>query len=358
MELVNLITLMHRRITLSDYLKLGTSIVIILNQDEIVEYINPVGKQLLGFTYPEIVGKNWFYKFVAKDFIKIERLRFKLLLNGDEEGKEAQECYIKTKAGNERLIRWKCMDKKDKRNNSIAVIYFGEDISEKRILQERLTSLEQEKQKLFITAILEAQEKERFYIANELHDNVGQILTTCKLLLEGVLKEDKKSICLKSTYEHLQNAINEIRSLSHQLNPGQLHEIGLVNAIKELIAKVNTSGKLLCELKHSNKKQLLKLNKDVALSLFRITQEQINNIIKHAKATTVEIRLFASSHSVELEISDNGVGFSLNNIPRGLGLRNIYNRTELFGGKAVLNTGKGEGCTLIVYIPISEKTPV
>jgi signal transduction histidine kinase len=228
----------------------------------------------------------------------------------------------------------------------------GEDITEKKVLQEKLASQEKEKRRQTIAAVLDAQEKERLHIASELHDNVGQILTTCKILLEGEISKGDAPATLNHTYNHLQKAINELRTISHQLNPAQLHEIGLVNAIRDLAKSVNLASSANVILRAVDTRCFDSLDESISLSIFRIVQEQLNNILKHADASKVTITITRSSDAVELEITDNGKGFRLSTVSRGLGLKNIYNRADLFNGKVTIHTAPGEGCTVSVYIPL------
>jgi signal transduction histidine kinase len=181
---------------------------------------------------------------------------------------------------------------------------------------------------------------------------VGQILTTCKILLEGEINKGDAPLSLNHTYKHLQQAIDELRSLSHKLNPAQLHEIGLENALKELVKTVNHAASTHVSLQTDGSPSLDDINVDVSLSLFRIVQEQLNNILKHADATEVNITLTYSAHAVELEIVDNGKGFKLSSVTKGLGLKNMYNRAELYNGRVTIHTSPGEGCTVSVYMSL------
>lgn len=338
-------------LTIEEVLNIAASIVVVLDMKGIVRVINARGCDILGYSKEEIIGKNWFRHFIPVE-LRLEKFKHyrKFIENGCPD--EFRESYVLTKKRDTKLISWSNASMKDADGNIIAMLRSGEDITEKKVLQDRLATQEREKRKQTIAAVLEAQEKERMHIASELHDNVGQILTTCKLLLEGELSRDSHSVSLNHTYTHLQNAINELRSISHQLNPAQLHEIGLVNALKELVKNVNAASSTKIILSAEEIKCLEEQDPSITLSLFRIVQEQLNNILKHAKASVVHINLHSSGKAVELEIIDNGKGFKLAGVNKGLGLKNIYNRAELYNGRVTIDTAPGQGCTVSVYIPI------
>ena len=342
---------MYPEITIQEVLDVAASIVVVLDGKGMVRQINKRGCEILGYCREEIEGKHWFRHFVPKDeaLAKFRRFR-KFMIDGCPN--EFKETFILTKNRNTRLISWSNASVKDKEGNIIAMLRSGEDITEKRVLQEKLATQEKEKRKQTLAAVLEAQEKERMHIASELHDNVGQILTTCKILLEGEISKGDATSTLNYTYNHLQKAINELRSISHQLNPAQLHEIGLVNALKELVKTVdNVSAAKIC-LNIHQACGIENIDETISLSLFRIVQEQLNNILKHASASEVSIVLTCGPKAVELEITDNGKGFKLTSVNKGLGLKNMYNRAELFNGKVTIHTAPSEGCTVSVYIPL------
>lgn len=342
---------MYPEITIQELLDVAASIVVVLDRKGIVQLINRQGCEILKYNKDEIEGKHWFRHFVPKDEALDKFRKFRKFI-GDGCPNEFNETFILTKKNDTKLISWSNASIKDKEGNIIAMLRSGEDITEKKVLQEKLATQEKEKRKQTIAAVLEAQEKERLHIASELHDNVGQILTTCKILLEGEINKSDAPATLNHTYNHLQKAINELRSISHQLNPAQLNEIGLSSAIKDLAKSVNMASSVNVVLNVEDTRCLDKLEDVVALSLFRIVQEQVNNILKHANATEVTITITISPKAVELEITDNGKGFRMTSVNKGLGLKNMYNRAELFNGRVTIHTAPGEGCTVSVYIPL------
>jgi signal transduction histidine kinase len=135
------------------------------------------------------------------------------------------------------------------------------------------------------------------------------------------------------------------------LTPPSLGELGLVESVQDLCDSIKTTQVFAIRFYHKDFDEI-GLSENLKLMLFRIIQEQINNIIKYAEATTILIRLITDTDQLTLVVSDNGKGFDLLKTKRGLGLNNIMNRPELFNGKAEIRTAPGQGCTVIVTIPI------
>jgi PAS domain S-box-containing protein len=334
-----------------DYLDIAGVIIVVINKDQTVELINKMGCELLGYRKNEIEGKNWFDNFIPENERAGLKKEFCQFLKGESRASAVRENNILTKSNDTRMIRWRNAILRNEAGEVAATLSSGEDVTEKKILLATLAKQERNKRKQVIQSAIEAQENERKDIALELHDNVGQILTTSKLWMEQELLENKKPYILKS-YDLLQKAINEIRNLSHRIDPVHLNELGLEHSIKELVSHIHSSRGLAVTLTIKGKELLQKTDPSICLSLFRITQEQLNNVIKHADASNVLINIEASPGSIDLEIKDNGRGFNLKRAMKGSGIRNMYTRTEFHMGKTHINTAPGEGCTLSVYIPI------
>lgn len=337
-----------------DYLDIAGVMIVVIKPDQTVELINKKGCEVLGYAKEEIEGKNWFDLFVPQEEREEIRINFMHMLQSDLQPSEFYENPIVTRENEVRFIQWHNAYLKNEFGEVVAILSSGEDITYRKILQSRLSALEAEKRKQILAAVLEAQENERHEIAYELHDNVNQILTTCKILLENEITGKPASTFVTNSYRYLQNAIDEIRNLSHRLNPAQLEEIGLENSVKELIRRLNTTGKFEILLKVNDSKLLRKIDYHISLSLFRIIQEQLNNIIKYAKASVVTIEIDLSNNSIDVQVCDNGVGFNIKEVKKGLGLKNIRNRAEFHRGHSYISSMPGEGCILSVCIPLNE----
>jgi signal transduction histidine kinase len=150
----------------------------------------------------------------------------------------------------------------------------------------------------------------------------------------------------------LLDIVDEIRQLSQSLVPPSLSDIGLIESIEDLCEPLKTSHGYVIEFYHQPFDES-RLPDNMRLMLFRIIQEQINNIVRHAETRNVFIGLQALEKIVLLTISDNGKGFSMNSIKRGLGFDNIATRVDLFGGKLKIEASPGKGCSISVSIPLS-----
>lgn len=220
------------------------------------------------------------------------------------------------------------------------------------ITQMVRTREEEENKKMeFIKAIMEAQEKERKEISFELHDNVNQILTTCKLFLEIARNNPADARFIDACYANIQNVIQEIRSISHNLTPYTLKDLGLLAAIHDLAGKINQSGKLSIRIQNTGTLEEERISPDIKLALFRIVQEKISNVLKHAQATEMTISFTTPEGRICLDLVDNGRGFDEKVVKKGLGLNNIHNRVEYYKGTMQLKTAPGEGCQLRVELP-------
>jgi two-component system sensor histidine kinase UhpB len=156
---------------------------------------------------------------------------------------------------------------------------------------------------------------------------------------------------LHRSHANIENAISEIRKLSHELIPPSLGDIGLKNALRELINNLNSSEKMKINLK-TERVNKVHLTENKKLMAYRIVQEQLNNILKHAQATNVEVELNVIENFLYITISDNGIGFDPATKTNGIGLRNIASRVDVYKGSIKIKSAPGQGCKLNVIIPL------
>ncbi|MDP4291761.1 MAG: sensor histidine kinase, partial [Bacteroidota bacterium] len=200
-----------------------------------------------------------------------------------------------------------------------------------------------------IIGLIEGEERERKRIASDLHDGLGQILTAAKYCLEGLSEvipgkyEDDFKICR----ELLVSAITETRNISYGLMPSSLVNFGLIIALDDLCKHtlLINGHPIRFECKE---KEDLKFDAFKEMMIFRIVQEGINNILKHAGATQAAITLKKENDLVLLLVSDNGLGFEMNNLNQSLGLRSIRNRSKLLGGNCSIKSEIGKGTQIRV----------
>jgi two-component system sensor histidine kinase UhpB len=167
-------------------------------------------------------------------------------------------------------------------------------------------------------------------------------------------KEHTEALIARSS-DSLQVAITEIRKISHDLNPSTIDDIGIVEAINELIEKMHLTGKIVMQFNHEGFGKSLPLISEDKIAIYRIVQEQLNNIIKHADATQVHIDLKMDFPFVSLKIKDDGRGFNTLKAKRGLGLKNIYHRVEYYRGNMDLVSEENQGCLLDITLNLSRE---
>ncbi|MGB8190690.1 MAG: PAS domain-containing protein, partial [Chitinophagaceae bacterium] len=241
----------------------------------------------------------------------------------------------------------------DNDGNPRRMIGSMQDITSRKDLEQKLIEQEVGRQKMLTQATIDGQEKERKEIGKELHDNINQILSTTKLYLDLAQNtaEGSTSDLISTSSRNIMEAINEIRKLSRSLVPPTLGDLGLIESINDLCEAFTSMQTFNIEFVHRNVREKY-LADNQKLMLFRIIQEQTNNVVKHAKAGSVKIELKASKGLLNLEITDDGKGFDLTKTKKGVGLNNIINRAELFNGKVDIVAAPGKGCTVRVTIPV------
>jgi signal transduction histidine kinase len=180
---------------------------------------------------------------------------------------------------------------------------------------------------------------------------VGQVLTTVKLhnemLLQGI--GDPVTI-LPRAINYLQNCINEIRSLSRRLSAPTLGKISLEESVDDLIESINVTSKVKVTRQISGLESR-PLQKDLHLGIYRILQEQLNNVLKHADASEVVVQLERNHDTIRLCITDNGKGFVVQKSKNGIGLMNMQTRAENLSGTFIVASKPGQGCRVEVVVP-------
>ena len=244
---------------------------------------------------------------------------------------------------------------RDDRGNLIRIIGAMRDMSEQRRLERKIVEEEKQRKSEIIQAIIEAQEKERREISSELHDNINQVLATCKLFLEMAEKNPAASASyIAKCNDNIQRVINEIRNISGNLAPYALKDLGLVAAVRDIVERINESGRLVIEFIAPKGLDEETISPDIKMAVFRIIQELLSNIIKHAEASLGKIEMGFDRGTLSLRLSDNGKGFDKEKIKKGSGLHNINNRIEYFNGSSEIESSPGKGCLLFIEIPCGE----
>ena len=227
-----------------------------------------------------------------------------------------------------------------------------------KLKQEAVLQAEVLKQQDLATkGIIEAEERERKRIAGELHDGVGQLFTTVKMNMEILMerylvKEPDAGLLAEKTMAMVDESCVEVRSIAHQMMPNALIKSGLVSALRDFINKIpNDRLKISLETKGIDNG----LEDTTETVLYRVIQESVNNVIKHAEASSLDILLLCDEKEITVSIEDNGKGFDMNYKSRftGIGLKNMTSRVEYLKGTVDISSTPGKGTLVAIYIPLS-----
>lgn len=232
------------------------------------------------------------------------------------------------------------------------------DITERRLVENAIKKSEEQMRNL-TTYLQKVGEIERMNIAREIHDELGQTLTVLKMDLSWLRKrlpDDQTS--LRERTETMSQLINRtiqtVKKISTALRPGLLDDLGLAAAIEWQTEEFQQRTGIKCSLTMEPKD--LSLDKDRNTAIFRILQETLTNIARHAEASQVHVSLMQRNGQISLRVRDNGKGITEEQVgnPRSFGLMGIRERVKIFGGNNVIKGSLGKGTTMIVRIPIHE----
>ncbi len=206
-------------------------------------------------------------------------------------------------------------------------------------------------------AILEAEEKERRRIAQDLHDGVGQLLSAAKLNLSNLdskitTQTEEQKLAIQNALSLVDDSVKEVRAVSHNMMPNTLIKLGLASAVREFITKLGKAPTLKVDLEIVGLDT--RLDNQVETVLYRVIQEIVNNIIKHAKASQISMQLIHHETELNIMIEDNGVGFDTNQLDdfEGIGLKGIKTRIEFLNGSVHFDSSIARGTTVIIDIPL------
>lgn len=228
---------------------------------------------------------------------------------------------------------------------------------EKEVQQQHIQFLEKQQQVVSMQSMVNGQETERTRIARDLHDGLGGLFSTIKMQL-STLKHEEKSLetnelFLKS-YELVDNASVEVRRIAHNMMPEVLIKLGLVQATRELCNSINAGRLMSCSMQSYGMEQ--RLNASTEMMLFRIIQELLNNIIKHACATEAIIQFNRDGQRLSVTVEDNGRGFNLEeNSRKKAGLESVKSRVSYLNGKLSIDSEKEVGTTVLMDFLINEQ---
>ncbi|MDY8136080.1 sensor histidine kinase [Aquimarina sp. 2201CG5-10] len=210
-----------------------------------------------------------------------------------------------------------------------------------------------------IRAMIEGQEDERKRIASDLHDRLGSMLSMVKLHYQSVEKNiEHLNISNQRQYSKanllLDKACAEVRNIAHNMVSGTLTKFGLIAALDDLKDSLEDNNTVNIDLiVHGFKNRLEQKNE---INIYRIIQELISNVLKHANASEIVIQLIFNQNGLNLIVEDNGNGFEVNNISKdgGMGLKNVLSRVDEIKGELNIDSSLDKGTTVTIDIPLNE----
>ena len=239
----------------------------------------------------------------------------------------------------------------------LLIIFSGVFYYRRRGLQNKIAFQTEvlKQQDLATKAIIQAEENERKRIAAELHDGVGQMMSAAKMNLsvfedEFKFENEKQKQGFENIIGMVDESCKEIRNVSHQMMPNALLKSGLANAVREFISKIDDRIiKVSLHTEGLNKR----LDSNIETVLYRIIQECVNNVLKHAEANHLDISILKDEEDVAVTIEDNGVGFDIANKDKfeGIGLKNIESRIKYLQGTIDFSSEKNRGTVVAIHIP-------
>lgn len=225
---------------------------------------------------------------------------------------------------------------------------------QEEISKQKINELENSLNIKNLKAMVKGQEAERTRIATDLHDSLGGMLSTLKLQYD-TLQLDHKELAQDADYYKVMDLIDEackdVRDIARNLKPNALEKMGLEPALKDLINRYSLRGTMDISLHTSQVDNLL--SEDAKLHVYRIIQELLNNALKHAHATEIDVQINNYDDELVIVVEDNGSGFNQETVTKGLGLGNLESRVNLLRGEMEIDTSPNKGTSVMVHIPIA-----
>jgi PAS domain S-box-containing protein len=345
----------------------------VINKMHRVTHWNTALEALTGRRREEVIGKNdqWksFYNYERPTLANLivcqasleeiekyypNKCKESPLIKGAYEAED----FFPALAKNGKWLHFTASPIKDNRGLIIGAIETLIDTTERKVLEDNLH--------YYLYQITRAQEEERKHIARELHDDMAQTLGSMARDLDNLLR---KKHSFKSgevaALQDIQNSISQglqsVNSFIRNLRPSLLDDLGLIPALRSLTNSLEKSDGIVSDFTVTGEER--RFTDDDELSLFRIVQEALNNIKKHAQASEVHVLCEFTDNGIKVTVSDGGTGFelpeSMSELPRRgkLGLMGIQERVWLLGGTLRLNTAPGKGTTIQVEVPYIKRLP-
>ena len=294
-----------------------------------------------------IKTSDYFIDYFSKERKKELQYHMTIVLQGD---KVSYDVSYKRGDGKEHWYNVRMLPIMINKDTIHGMMLAVSDITQNKQLEEDLITQKVQEQRAITKAVLHAQEVERNRMGQELHDNVNQILSSIKLYL-AMIEDDPaghKDMIPKAK-EFTDEVINEIRSIcKEQVTPQK--KFDLLELLQEITGDLNDTQQNILFTCHVIGP--ITIDDDLKLNIYRIVQEQVNNIIKYSEASHARIHIEESRGLIELSIIDNGKGFDPAVNRKGIGISNIMNRVESYNGHFIIDSKPGNGCKILITLPV------
>lgn len=272
-----------------------------------------------------------------------------------EQGDADFEEVLAIKVGDlAKVLKLKATVIRDQKGDPTRVLGVDVDITASRQAEEKLRRIETEQQMEIFRVTLRAQEEERRRISESLHNGLGQLLYGIKINVNYINRkkavEDPKEYdrSKRFTEELISQAIKESRNISHELMPATLEQFGLRSAINDIAEQLNGNVQFECEYSDLG----IRIEKYLQLAVFRIVQELMLNVVKHAEATIAQVNVAINNSAINIAVRDNGNGIDENEVAKtGIGLSSIRSKVRLLNGTVRINSAMDKGTEVLVEIP-------
>ncbi|TKK70319.1 sensor histidine kinase [Ilyomonas limi] len=221
-------------------------------------------------------------------------------------------------------------------------------------IQEKL-ELQSQYNEALLQSQLETHESTLHQISEELHDNIGQLLSSTKMLLDVTgMNLNNTPDTFKTAEATLNKAIQDLRALSKSLNKEWLHQFNIVDNLKAETERINTAGTI--HIQYTTSATYLPLQPEAQVMLFRIVQEALQNSIKHAHARDIAIQTSSTDERIIVTVEDDGIGINQDGKPlTGVGILNMQHRTKLLGGTIAWNRLPNRGTQVLITLPVQQE---
>ena len=345
--------------------------IFIINRQDCIQYVNSFGASFLGLPAQDLVGQPRGRYFPDNTNEHQQGEIFRVFETGEAISSETANEFpngtiwlntwlvpLKDAGGTVTGVLGVSRDISDRKQSEFALERARDELEEKVSERTRALWESQEKLRIITAQTITSQEGERRAIARELHDEAGQALIILKYGLAAIQNELPEAEIerrqrLSESMAIIDQTMTHIRGLAHSLRPPVLDVGGIDLSLQDLCQELSRRTKIPI---YYQGEEILGLTDEVGISLYRFVQEALTNILKHAQASEVKVKLKQRKKEIILSVSDNGRGMDDNFQSGGLGLLGITERLNLLGGKLIIVSHKGRGSTLVARVPWEQVT--